>query len=187
MWTAVRSSRHIKVLEGRVELVNKFGETSSDAGMGAWKHGEIYGHNMINNFNNYNEGWIDWNLVLDEKGGPNYAGNFCEEPILVDTKNNKLIYNVSYYYIGHFSRFIKPGAKRILCMNDSDKGICSVAYKNPDGQIVVVVQSELSRVHKLAVTVDGKGINTEVPPHSITTFIVETDKNFIKKKLWFLN
>lgn len=52
---------------------------------------------------------------------------------------------------------------------------------------VVVVQSELSRVHKLAVTVDGKGINTEVPPHSITTFIVETDKNFIKKNLWFLN
>ena len=103
-------------------MVNKFGETSSDAGMGAWKHGEIYGHNMINNFNNYNEGWIDWNLVLDEKGGPNYAGNFCEAPILVDTRNNKLIYNVSYYYIGHFSRFIKPGAKRILCMNDSDKG-----------------------------------------------------------------
>ena len=59
--------------------------------------------------------------------------------------------------------------------------------KNPDGQIVVVVQSELSRVHKLAVTVDGKGINTEVPPHSITTFIVETDKNFIRKNLWFLN
>lgn len=53
--------------------------------------------------------------------------------------------------------------------------------------IVVVVQSELSRVHKLAVTVDGKGINTEVPPHSITTFIVETDKNFIRKNLWFLN
>ena len=52
---------------------------------------------------------------------------------------------------------------------------------------VVVVQSELSRVHKLAVTVDGKGINTEVPPHSITTFIVETDKDFIKKNLWFLN
>lgn len=50
---------------------------------------------------------------------------------------------------------------------------------------VVVVQSELSRVHKLAVTVDGKGINTEVPPHSITTFIVETDKNFIRKNLWF--
>ena len=52
---------------------------------------------------------------------------------------------------------------------------------------VVVVQSELSRVHKLAVTVDGKGINTEVSPHSITTFIVETDKNFIRKNLWFLN
>lgn len=179
--------QHLLFTEGCVELVNNSGETSSKAGMGAWKHGEIYGHNMINDFNNYNEGWLDWNLVLDEKGGPNYAGNFCEAPIILDTKNDKLIYNISYYYIGHFSRYIKPGAKRVLCMNDSDKGIYSVAYKNPDGQIVVVVQSELSRRHKLSVTVDGKGINTDVPPHSITTFIVETDKDFIKKNLWFLN
>ena len=57
--------------------------------------------------------------------------------------------------------------------NDSDKGIYSVAYKNPDGQIIVVVQNELSKRHRLAVAVDGKGINTEVPAHSITTFIVD--------------
>lgn len=139
---------------------------------GAWKHGETYGHNMINDFNNYTEGWVDWNLILDETGGPNYAGNFCEAPIMIDTKENKVNYNISYYYIGHFSRYIKSGAKRILCLNDSDKGVYSVSYKNPDGQIIVVVQNELSKRNRLAIAVDGKGINTEVPPHSITTFIV---------------
>ena len=166
-------NQHLIFTEGCVELVNVSGNTSSKAGIGAWKHGEIYGHNMINDFNNYNEGWVDWNLVLNEQGGPNYVGNYCEAPIMIHRETNEIIYNVSYYYIGHFSRFIKPGAKRILCLNDSDKGIYSVAYKNPDGEIIVVVQSELSRRHKLAVTVDGKGLNTEIPPHSITTFIVD--------------
>ena len=165
--------QHLIFTEGCVELVNNSGNTSSKAGIGAWKHGEIYGHNMINDFNNYTEGWIDWNLVLDEKGGPNYVGNYCEAPIMLNTETNEVIYNISYYYIGHFSKYIKPGAKRILCLNDSDKGIYSVAYKNPNGQIIVVVQNELSKRHILAVTVDGNGIKTEVPSQSITTFIVD--------------
>lgn len=165
--------QHLVFTEGCVELVNNSGNTSSKAGIGAWKHGETYGHNMINDFNNYAEGWVDWNLVLDETGGPNYAGNFCESPIMINSKTNEIKYNVSYYYIGHFSRYIKKGAKRILCLNDSDKGVYSVAYKNPDGQIVIVVQNELSRRNRLAVSVDGKGMNTELPPHSITTFIVD--------------
>ena len=83
--------------EGCVELVNNSGYTSSKEGIGAWKHGETYGHNMINDFNNYTEGWVDWNLILDETGGPNYVGNFCEAPIMIDTKENKVNYNISYY------------------------------------------------------------------------------------------
>ena len=57
--------------------------------------------------------WTDWNVLLDETGGPNHVGNFCFSPIHADTKNGKLIYTNAYYYIGHFSKFIKPGAKRI--------------------------------------------------------------------------
>lgn len=165
--------KHIIFTEGCVEIVNTSGSTSSKAGMGAWAHGETYGRNIINDFNNYNEAWIDWNLVLDERGGPNYVGNFCEAPILVDRNTDSIVYNWSYYYIGHFSRYIKPGAKRISCRNDAYKKIYSTAYKNPDGEIVVVVQNELNRHHKLAIVVDGKGVNTELPAHSITTFIVE--------------
>lgn len=164
---------HIMFTEGCVEIVNTSGKTSSKAGMGAWKHGETYGRNIINDFNNYNEAWIDWNLVLDERGGPNYVGNFCEAPVLIDRNTDSIIYNWSYYYIGHFSRYIKPGAKRILCRNDIDKGVYSTAYKNPDGEIVVVIQNELGEGYKIAVEVDGKGVNTDLPAHSITTFLVE--------------
>lgn len=167
--------KHLLFTEGCVELVNNSGETSSKAGMGAWKHGEIYGRNIIKDFNNYNEAWIDWNILLDETGGPNYDGNFCEAPIIYDRNTKEVKYNWSYYYIGHFSKYIKPGAKRICCRNDVDKGLYSVAFQNPDGEIVTVVQNELNRKQKLALVIDGKGTNTEIPAHSITTFILSND------------
>lgn len=164
--------KHIIFTEGCVELVNKSGSTSSRAGMGAWKHGETYGRNIINDFNNHCEGWIDWNLVLDEAGGPNYVGNYCEAPILIDSRTDEIIYNWSYYYIGHFSRYIKPGAVRLWCANDVEKNVYSLAYKNPDGEIVVVVQNELNKWQRIAIVIDDMGTNTELPPHSITTFIL---------------
>lgn len=164
--------KHLIFTEGCVELINKSGGTSSKSGMGAWKHGEIYGRNIINDFNNYNEAWMDWNMVLNECGGPNYVGNFCEAPILIDRNTDTVIYNNSYYYIGHFSRYIQPGAKRIKCSTDAGKGIYATAYRNPNGEIVIVVQNELNRYHRLALAVDGRGTNTELLPHSITTFII---------------
>lgn len=164
--------KHLLFTEGCVELVNNSGKTSSKAGMGAWKHGETYGRNIIKDFNNYNEAWIDWNLVLNEEGGPNYVGNYCEAPILIDRETDTVVYNWSYYYIGHFSKYIKKGAKRISCLNDVEKNVYSVAFKNPDGEVVIIVQNEQNRRHRLALVIDGMGTNTELPPHSITTFVV---------------
>lgn len=163
---------HIMFTEGCVEIVNTSGATSSKAGMGAWSHGETYGRNIINDFNNYNEAWIDWNLILDEIGGPNYVGNYCEAPILVDRNTDEVVYNWSYYYLGHFSRYIVPGAKRILCRTDAYEGVYVTAYKNPNGEIIVVAQNELDKNHKVALVVDGKGVNTELDAHSITTFVI---------------
>ncbi|MGE5612899.1 MAG: glycoside hydrolase family 30 protein [Bacillota bacterium] len=81
--------------------------------LGSWSTGERYGRNMIGDFNNWQEGWLDWNLVLDEKGGPNHVGNYCDAPVIADTRTQELYYNISYFYIGHFSKFVKPGATRI--------------------------------------------------------------------------
>ena len=78
-----------------------------------WSLGERYGYSMINDFNAGTVGWTDWNILLDEKGGPNHVGNFCFAPVHADTRNGTLIYTNSYYYMGHFSKFIHPGAKRI--------------------------------------------------------------------------
>ena len=74
-----------------------------------WKNGERYGKSMINDFNNGTVGWTDWNILLDENGGPNHVGNFCFSPIHADLSTGQLIYTPSYYFLGHFSKFIVKG------------------------------------------------------------------------------
>jgi glucosylceramidase len=64
-----------------------------------WKLGEQYGRSMINDFNCGTVGWTDWNILLDETGGPNHVKNFCFAPVHADTRTGELIYTNSYYYI----------------------------------------------------------------------------------------
>ena len=78
-----------------------------------WRLGEYYGRSMINDFNDGAVGWTDWNVLLDERGGPNHVGNLCFAPVHADTKTGELFYTNSYHYIGHFSKFVRPGARRI--------------------------------------------------------------------------
>ena len=86
-------------------------------------------------------GWTDWNILLDEKGGPNHAGNFCFAPVHADTKTGELTYTNSYYYIGHFSKFIRPGAKRIVSSSNRDL-LETTAFQNVDGKIAVIVMNQ---------------------------------------------
>ena len=69
---------------------------------------------MINDLNRWTVGWIDWNLLLDETGGPNHVGNFCSAPMLADTAARQLLPQSSYFYIGHFARFVRP-APGVCC------------------------------------------------------------------------
>ena len=82
---------------------------------GEWAVGERYARSIINDLNRWTVAWTDWNLILDMEGGPNHVRNLCSAPIHADAKTGKVVYNVSYWYLGHFSRFIRPGAKRVLC------------------------------------------------------------------------
>ncbi|WP_256761665.1 glycoside hydrolase family 30 beta sandwich domain-containing protein [Cohnella sp. WQ 127256] len=106
--------------------------------LGSWKSGERYAHDIIGNLNNWMSGWTDWNIVLDEQGGPNHVGNYCDAPIIADTQSDTLTFQSSYYYIGHFSKYIRPGAVRIASSKYTDK-LETIAFKNVDGTIVVVV------------------------------------------------
>jgi glucosylceramidase len=136
----------------------------------AWVLGEKYARSMINDFNNGMEGFTDWNVLLDETGGPNHVGNFCFAPVHADTHTGELIYTNAYYYIGHFSKFIKPGAKRIIS-SASRSQLLTTAFKNPDGKVVVIVMNQSDKAASYNLWVNGKAAVTEALPHSISTLI----------------
>lgn len=136
----------------------------------AWVLGEEYGRSMINDFNNGMVGFTDWNILLDETGGPNHVQNFCFAPVHGDTKTGQLIYTNAYYYIGHFSKFIKPGAKRIIAAASRSQ-LLTTAFVNPDGKVVVIVMNQGATKVPYSLWVNGKAAATEALPHSISTLI----------------
>ncbi len=135
-----------------------------------WSLGEKYANNMLNDFNNGTVGFTDWNILLDETGGPNHVGNFCFAPVHANIQTGELIFTNAYYYIGHFSKFIQPGAKRISC-TPSRSQLQATAFKNPDGKITVVVLNLSSGRASYSLWVKGYAAPIEILPHSIQTLI----------------
>ncbi|WP_073233992.1 glycoside hydrolase family 30 protein [Pedobacter caeni] len=137
-----------------------------------WSLGERYGYSMINDFNSGVSAWTDWNMLLDENGGPNHVGNFCFAPIHADLKSGKLIYTNSYYYLGHFSKFVQPGARRIAASSNRDL-LISTAFINPDGKIVIIVMNKSEKTLPYHLWMYGKSSETTSLPHSISTIIID--------------
>jgi len=135
-----------------------------------WGLGEKYGLSMIHDFNAGTVGWTDWNILLDEKGGPNHVGNFCFAPVHADTRSGELNYTNAYYYIGHFSKFIRPGAKRIN-VSSNRSGLLTTAFKNVDGTIAVVVMNGSDKKIDYELHLRDKMASTSSLPHSITTLV----------------
>lgn len=135
-----------------------------------WQWGEKYGISLIRDLNNWAEGWTDWNILLDEHGGPNHVGNFCYAPVIADTRTGALTYMNSFYYLGHFSKFIRPGAMRIAATSNSDS-LLTTAFRNPDGRIAVVVVNTSDKGMPFRMWTDGKAAVSESPAHSIITLV----------------
>jgi len=132
--------------------------------------GERYGHDIIGCLNNWTEGWIDWNLVLDASGGPNHAGNYCSAPILADTETGDLIYNPSYYYLAHFSKYFRPGAV-VVNTASNDPDLEATACRNPDGKTSVVVMNRTEERIDFKLKCGDQITKPSIPPHSILTFV----------------
>lgn len=133
-----------------------------------WAVGERYGHDILGDLNNWTVGWIDWNMVLDERGGPNHVDNLCDAPIIADAVRQKLYYENSYYYLGHFSKFIRPGAVRIGCAA-SNATLEATAFRNTDGRIAVVVMNRSDAAVDYRLQLGDEFAALQSPAHSIMT------------------
>jgi glucosylceramidase len=138
---------------------------------GAWELGERYAHSIINDLNRWTVGWIDWNLLLDATGGPNHVGNLCSAPILADATGSALAHQSSFWAIGHFARFVQPGARRVLCAA-SQAGLQATAFINPAGDTAAVVMNQSSAPIRFVLRHGpGPGLVAELPARAIATFV----------------
>jgi glucosylceramidase len=137
-----------------------------------WQWGENYGENILHDLNNGSVAWTDWNVLLDEVGGPNHVNNFCFAPVHAKTGEGSLHYMSSYYYIGHFSKFIKPGAKRIISSSNRAQ-LLTTAFKNENGELAVVVMNPTNEKFAYKLFIGSKTVDATSLPNSIATLVIK--------------
>ena len=130
-----------------------------------------YARDIIGCLNNWVDGWVDWNMVLDTKGGPNWFKNWCIAPVIVDPEKDEVYFTPLYYTMAHFSKFIRPGAERIG-FESSDKDLLITAAKNPDGSIAVVVFNQESESKNFNLSLNDNAIDLQISGQAIQTIIV---------------
>ncbi len=130
-----------------------------------------YARDIIGCLNNHVDGWIDWNMVLDKQGGPNWFKNWCLAPVIVDEKSNEVYYTPIYYALSHFSKFIRPGAKRIGFETSKTKLLLTAA-QNPDNSIVVVVLNMEEEPQQVNLFVKDQTIDFSINAKAIQTLTI---------------
>lgn len=135
------------------------------------KNAEMYARDMLGNLAAGMNGFYDWNICLDEQGGPNYVGNYCDAPIIYNSQSAELQYKLSYDYIGHCSKYILPGAQWIGTTKYRDD-ISLAAFENPDGQIVVVILNDKREMIAAWIRCLGYNIKVELEQDSIATILI---------------
>lgn len=136
------------------------------------QNAEIYGHDILGDLNHGVNAYIDWNMVLDYKGGPNHKKNYCNSPIMINKTNSSYIKNLTFYYIGHFSKYIFPGAKRIAFSRYTDK-IEVTAFKNPDNSVAIILLNKNDKNKEYNLCFDNILIHDNLDSHAIVTYFIK--------------
>ncbi len=130
-----------------------------------------YARDIIGCLNNWVDGWVDWNMVLDRQGGPNWFENWCVAPVIVDPDADEVYFTPLYYTMAHFSKYMRPGAE-VLGVENTDDDLMVTACKNPDGSIAVVIFNEGKKAKNYALNLDGKTKNIGIKGQAIQTIVI---------------
>ncbi|MFY0598918.1 MAG: glycoside hydrolase family 30 protein [Cyclobacteriaceae bacterium] len=130
-----------------------------------------YARDIIGCLNNWVDGWVDWNMVLDKQGGPNWFENWCVAPVIVDPENDEVYFTPIFYTLAHFSKFIRPEAQ-VIGVENTDESLMVTAAKNPDGSIAVVVFNEGADEKYFTLKLDEQEVAISINPQAIQTIII---------------
>lgn len=130
-----------------------------------------YANDIIGCLNNHVDGWIDWNMVLDRQGGPNWFKNWCTAPVIVDPDKDEVYFTPLYYTLAHFSKFIRPGAVRIGFTNP-DNDLKITAAKNKDGSIAIILFNPTKSSKNYTISIQGQKVQGAIQAEAIQTLMV---------------
>jgi glucosylceramidase len=131
-----------------------------------------YARDIIGCLNHGVDGWVDWNMVLDRKGGPNWFKNWCVAPVIVDPKIDEVYLTPLYYTLSHFSRFIRPGARRVG-FTKNDERLLVTAAENEDGTIVAVIFNPSDHEIGYDLRIHDRNALLKISPQAIQTIIIQ--------------
>lgn len=134
-----------------------------------------YARDMIGTLNNWVDGWIDWNMVLDRQGGPNWAENWCVAPVIVDPDADEVYFTPLYYTMSHFSRFIRPGANRIGFERTEQEEVMLTAAENQDGSIAVVILNQGETPKKIQLELEGRSAEFSIRGKAVQTIMIASN------------
>lgn len=133
-----------------------------------------YARDIIGCMNNWVDGWIDWNMVLDRQGGPNWFKNWCIAPVIVDPEKDEVYFTPLYYVMAHFSKYVRPGAARIGFEN-SDPSLLVTAAKNPDGSVAVVVLNMNKESKNMKLSLGDGLVEVRISAQALQTIVIESE------------
>jgi glucosylceramidase len=135
----------------------------------SWGNAERYASEMIADLNAGAAGWVDWNMLLDSRGGPNHKHNYCFAPLHA-SPDGHLVFTPIYTALGHFSRFIRPQARRIGAAT-SRSSLDATAFRNPDGSLAIVVMNRTAAAQRYTLQIDGAATSVDIPAHALQTIV----------------
>jgi len=145
--------------------------------IGDWGRGESYGYDIINDLQNYAQGWTDWNCILNPTGGPTHMENWCDAAIIFYNSSQTVYLQPMYYYMGHFSKYLVQDSARVLLDQSEAKDLLITAFVTPQNKMVVVVMNngDLPRTFNLKDLSMGTDYYLPVTllAHSIRTLIYD--------------
>ena len=149
-----------------------------------FEDGDFWGIQIFNDLENFASAWIYWNLVLDEHGGPwsisyihgNPDPNIQHPIVIVDREKKRVTYTGLYYYLAHFSKFVRPGAIRVGTFG-AQPGVRAMAFKASDGGMALELMNSGKDGTAVSISWNGREARLRLPAMSITTALWQTNES----------
>jgi glucosylceramidase len=138
--------------------------------------GDVWGNIILNDLEAGTSAWLYWNAILDETGGPwavspvhgNPDPNIQHPVVIINKTTHQITYTGTYYYLAHFSKFVRPGAVRLQTIGKA-AGIRVMSFRSPDGGIVAQILNSGTADSSVNLVYKGRTLQFAAPARSIST------------------